>query len=97
MDFCCGADQPLVHVSEVLSREPLDGWAYVLRNHRASHIKVLVVDAQGVWSSARRYMKDGSFAVDGRDAVAAAPSAVFMVVHGSGLRLSAPMPLERRL
>lgn len=54
VDFRCGADRLLVHVREVLGREPLDGSAYVFRNRRASRIKVLVVDAQGVWLSVRR-------------------------------------------
>jgi len=30
VDFRCGADRLLVHVREVLGREPLDGSAYVL-------------------------------------------------------------------
>lgn len=54
VDFRCGADRLLVHVREVLGREPLDGSAYIFRNRRASRIKVLRVDAQGVWLSARR-------------------------------------------
>jgi transposase len=49
VDFRCGADRLLVHVREVLGRDPLDGSAYVFRNRRAIRLKVLVVDAQGVW------------------------------------------------
>jgi transposase len=49
VDFRCGADRLLVHVREVLGRDPLDGSAYVFRNRRATRLKVLVVDAQGVW------------------------------------------------
>ncbi|TAM58505.1 MAG: hypothetical protein EPN49_12460 [Rhodanobacter sp.] len=54
VDFRCGADRLLVYVREVLGREPLDGSAYVFRNRRASRLKVLLVDAQGVWLSTRR-------------------------------------------
>jgi transposase len=54
VDFRCGADRLLVHVREVLGRDPLDGSAYVFCNRRTSRIKVLVVDAQGVWLSMRR-------------------------------------------
>ena len=54
VDFRCGADRLLVHVREALGRDPLDGSAYVFCNRRTSCIKVLVVDAQGVWLSLRR-------------------------------------------
>lgn len=54
VDFRCGADRLLVHVREVLGRDPLDGSAYVFCNRRTSRIKVLVVDTQGVWLSTRR-------------------------------------------
>ena len=54
VDFRCGADRLLVHVREVLGRDPLDGSAYVFCNRRTLRIKVLVVDAQGVWLSMRR-------------------------------------------
>ena len=54
VDFRCGADRLLVHVRETLGREPLDGSAYVFRNRRGSRLKVLVVDAQGVWLAMRR-------------------------------------------
>lgn len=54
VDFRCGADRLLVHVREVLKRDPLDGSAYVFRNRSGRRLKVLVVDSQGVWLSARR-------------------------------------------
>jgi transposase len=54
LDFRCGMDRLLVTVREVLGREPMDGSAYVFRNRHATRIKVLVVDAQGVWLSVRR-------------------------------------------
>lgn len=54
VDFRCGVDRLLVHVREVLWREPLEGSAYVFRNRQASRLKPLVVDAQSVWLSTRR-------------------------------------------
>ena len=54
VDFRCGADRLLVHVREVLKRDPLDGSAFVFRNRSGSRLKVLVVDSQGVWLSTRR-------------------------------------------
>lgn len=54
VDFRCGVDRLLVHVREALERDPLDGSAYVFRNRSGSRLKVLVVDSQGVWLSARR-------------------------------------------
>lgn len=60
VDFRCGADRLLVHVREALGREPLDGSAYVFCNRRVTRIKVLVVDAQGVWLWTRR-LHEGRF------------------------------------
>ena len=54
VDFRCGADRLLVHVREVLQRDPLDGSAFVFSNRRGTRLKVLVVDAQGVWLAQRR-------------------------------------------
>lgn len=54
VDFRCGADRLLVHVRSALGRAPLDGSAFVFRNRRGSRLKVLVVDAQGVWLAQRR-------------------------------------------
>ena len=54
VDFRCGADRLLVHVREVLGRDPLDGSAWVFRTRAATRMKVLRFDAQGVWLSVRR-------------------------------------------
>jgi len=54
VDFRCGADRLLVHVREVLGRDPRDGSAYVFCNRRRTRLKVVVVDGQGVWLCARR-------------------------------------------
>ncbi|WP_147654202.1 IS66 family insertion sequence element accessory protein TnpB [Vulcaniibacterium gelatinicum] len=60
VDLRCGADRLLVTVRQALGREPLDGSAYVFRNRAATRIKVLWVDAQGVWLAARR-LHEGRF------------------------------------
>lgn len=60
MDLRCGMDRLLVQVREVLGGDPLDGAAYVFRNRSGSRIKVLQVDAQGVWLAARR-LHEGRF------------------------------------
>lgn len=54
VDFRCGVDRLLVYVREALHRDPLDGSAYLFRNRMNTRLKVLVVDGQGVWLSARR-------------------------------------------
>lgn len=52
--FSLWCESAVAHVREVLGCEALDDSAYVFRNRRATNIKVLVVDAQGVWLSVRR-------------------------------------------
>ncbi len=47
IDLRCGMDRLLVHVREILDRNPFDGAAYVFRNRAATRIKVLCCDAQG--------------------------------------------------
>lgn len=59
IDLRCGIDRLLVKVAE-LRREARDGGAYVFRNRAATRIKVLCVDATGVWLSVRR-LHEGSF------------------------------------
>ena len=54
IDLRCGIDRLLVQVSASLGREPTDGGAYVFRNRAGTRIKVLCVDAQGVWLCVRR-------------------------------------------
>jgi transposase len=60
VDFRCGMDRLLVTVQTALGRDAFDGGAYVFRNRSSSRIKVLCVDAQGVWLSTRR-LHTGSF------------------------------------
>ncbi len=60
VDLRCGIDRLLVKVAAELGCEVCDGGAYVFRNRSATRIKVLCVDAQGVWLSVRR-LHAGSF------------------------------------
>lgn len=60
VDLRCGIDRLLVTVSETLGHAPTDGGAYVFRNRAASRIKVLCVDAQGIWLCVRR-LHEGTF------------------------------------
>ena len=60
MDLRCGMDRLLVHVRDVLGRDPSDGGAYVFHNHAASRIKLLCCDAQGTWLAVRR-LQQGRF------------------------------------
>jgi transposase len=99
VDFRCGADRLLVYVRDVLGREPLDGSVYVFRNRGTTRMKVLVVDAQGVWLSARRLHQ-------GRFVWPAAGETLWSLGRAqfrwlcAGVdwqRLSAPMPLEKRV
>lgn len=60
VDLRSGMDRLLVHVRQVLGRDPSEGDAYVFRHHRASRIKVLCADAQGVWLAVRR-LQEGHF------------------------------------
>lgn len=60
IDLRCGIDRLLVQVQTALGREPFDGGAYVFRNRAGTRIKVLCVDAHGVWLSVRR-LHEGRF------------------------------------
>lgn len=54
VDLRCGIDRLLVAVQVILGRDAIDGGAYVFRNRAGTRIKVLCVDAQGVWLCVRR-------------------------------------------
>jgi Transposase and inactivated derivatives len=99
VDFRCGADRLLVHVREVLAREPLDGSAYVFRNRRSTRIKVLVVDAQGVWLSVRRLHQGRFVWPSAGETLWSLGRAQFawLCAGVDWQRLSAPMPLEKRV
>lgn len=71
IDLRCGIDRLLVKVQAELDRDVRDGGAYVFRNRSATRIKVLCVDAQGVWLSVRRLHEGGFVWPRSGDAVCA--------------------------
>lgn len=54
VDLRCGIDRLLGLVQGALGRNAVDGGAYVFRNRAGTRIKVLCVDAHGVWLAVRR-------------------------------------------
>jgi transposase len=60
VDLRCGIDRLLLQVAALAGREACDGGAYVFRNRSGTRIKVLCVDAHGVWLAVRR-LHDGRF------------------------------------
>jgi transposase len=60
IDLRCGMDRLLVAVRTTLDRDAFDGGAFVFRNRSGTRIKVLLVDATGVWLCVRR-LHEGSF------------------------------------
>ena len=99
VDFRCGADRLLTHVRERLGHNPLDGSAYVFRNRRSNRIKVLVVDAQGVWLATRR-LHEGRFVwARGLESLTSLTRAQFrwLCAGVNWQRLSARLPLEKHV
>jgi transposase len=97
VDFRCGADRLLMHVREMLGRDPLDGSAFVFRNRRSNRIKVLRVDAQGVWLATRR-LHEGRFRwVSAHESLASLTRRQFhwLCAGVDWQRLSASLPLEK--
>lgn len=60
VDLRCGVDRLLIKVRDELRHDPRDGGAYLFRNRAGTRLKVLCVDAQGVWLCTRR-LHEGSF------------------------------------
>lgn len=60
VDLRYGVDRLLRKVGEELDRDPRDGGAYLFRNRAGTRVKVLCLDATGVWLSTRR-LHEGSF------------------------------------
>lgn len=60
VDLRCGADRLWLLAKMSLDRDPVDGGAYIFRNRAGTRIKVLCVDAHGVWLAVRR-LHDGRF------------------------------------
>lgn len=53
VDLRCGMDRLLLQV-QALGGDPFAGGAWVFRNRSGTRIKLLCVDAQGVWLAVRR-------------------------------------------
>ena len=53
-DLRCGIDRLLGKVGTELGHDVRDGGAYVFRNRAGTRIKLVCVDAQGVWLATRR-------------------------------------------
>jgi transposase len=88
-----------VYVREMLGREPLDGSVYVFRNRRSNRVKLLVVDAQGVWLATRR-LHEGRFVwTSSQDRLSSLTRAQFrwLCAGVDWQRLSATLPLEKRV
>ena len=60
VDLRCGMDRLLLYVQATLCSELRSGEAYLFRNRAGTRIKVLCVDAHGVWLAVRR-LHDGRF------------------------------------
>ena len=60
VDLRCGVDRLWRLTQSSLGRDPVDGGAYLYRNRAGTRIKVLCVDAHGVWLAVRR-LHDGRF------------------------------------
>jgi len=98
-DFRCGVERLLVQVRETLGRSPLDGSAFVFRNRRSNRIKVLKVDAQGVWLATRR-LHEGRFCwVSVLEPMASLTRRQFrwLCAGVDWQRLSASLPLEKQV
>lgn len=54
VDMRYGIDRLLALVGALLGHDVRDGGAYIFRNRAGTRIKVLCLDAQGVWLSTRR-------------------------------------------
>lgn len=77
IDLRCGMDRLLVLLTTMLGRDGFDGSAYVFRNRAGTRLKVLMVDAHGVWLCTRRLHRGGFVFPRAGDAVCALSSAQF--------------------
>jgi transposase len=98
VDLRCGMDRLLLKV-QALGSDPFAGGAFVFRNRAGNRIKVLCVDAQGVWLAVRR-LHQGRFVWPRTGAAVWALSAEEFAWLAAGVdwqRLSAKEVLARRL
>ena len=77
IDLRCGMDRLLLLVKNQFGGDGFDGAAYVFRNRSGQRLKLLCVDATGVWLCVRRLHR-GSFVWPGSDAGLMAVSAAQM-------------------
>ncbi|TAN08541.1 MAG: transposase [Rhodanobacteraceae bacterium] len=59
-DLRCGIDRLLAKVGDELGQDARDGGAYAFRNRSGTRMKVVCMDAQGVWLATRR-LHEGTF------------------------------------
>lgn len=59
-DLRCGIDRLLTQVRDELGQDVRGGGAYAFRNRAGTRMKVVCVDAQGVWLATRR-LHEGRF------------------------------------
>lgn len=60
IDLRCGIDRLLGMIDRDFGRDVREGGAYVFRNRAGTRIKLVMVDAQGVWLCVRR-LHEGAF------------------------------------
>lgn len=77
VDLRCGVDRLLVKVQAELGQAVSEGGAYVFRNRASTRIKVLCVDATGVWLCVRRLHTGGFHWPRAGEAVCAVASEQF--------------------
>ncbi len=99
VDLRCGIDRLLVAVQSLRDDDAFDGAAYVFRNRAGTRIKLLLVDATGVWLCVRR-LHQGRFVAARAGAAFCALSAAQFEWLCAGVdwqRLSAKKALARRV
>jgi transposase len=60
VDFRKGIDGLAALCRQQLARDPMNGWAFVFRNRRATAVKILLYDGQGFWLCQKR-LSQGRF------------------------------------
>jgi len=60
VDFRKGIDGLAGLCRQRLARDPMNGWAFVFRNRRATAVKILLYDGQGFWLCQKR-LSQGHF------------------------------------
>jgi len=99
IDLRCGMDRLLVAVQATLGRDAFDGDAFVFRNRAGTRIKVLVVDATGVWLCVRR-LHQGRFVwpqENARLCELTAEQFAWLCAGVDWQRLSVQKPVSRRV